>query len=141
MFAADSVNVPEPDFVNVPVPVAIGSATATSPVFASTVNAKAPSNAFPDDTSNVNVPASACTSAAAANVTRPVNVLLPLVLRITPFDEIPEPLTVNASATALNPPETDNAAPDDTVVAPSVVPNAVLFEIATTPVEMVVAPV
>ena len=39
VFAVDNVNVPDPDFVNVPVLVAIGSATATSPVFASTVNA------------------------------------------------------------------------------------------------------
>ena len=37
VFAADNVNVPEPDFVNVPVLVAIGSATVTAPVFASKV--------------------------------------------------------------------------------------------------------
>ena len=55
----DNVNVPEPDFVNVPVDVAIGSATRTSPVFASNVKLNVPVNALPDDGSNVNVPESA----------------------------------------------------------------------------------
>jgi len=37
-FAADNVNVPKPEFVNVPVLVAIGSRTVTTPVFAANVN-------------------------------------------------------------------------------------------------------
>jgi len=58
VLAADIVNVPEPDFVNVPVDVAIGSATTTSPVFASNVKLNVPVIALPDDGSNVNVPES-----------------------------------------------------------------------------------
>ena len=49
---------PEPDFVNVPVDVAIGSATTASPVFASNVKLNVPVNALPDAGSNVNVPES-----------------------------------------------------------------------------------
>ena len=58
MLAADIVNVPEPDFVNVPVDVAIGSETTTSPVFASNVKLNVPVIALPVDGSNVNVPES-----------------------------------------------------------------------------------
>ena len=54
----DNVNEPEPDFVNVPVDVAIGSATATSPLFASNVKLCVPVIALPVDVSNVNVPES-----------------------------------------------------------------------------------
>ena len=59
VLTADNVNVAEPDFVNVPVDVAIGSATTTAPVFASTVRLNVPVIALPDDGSNVNVPESA----------------------------------------------------------------------------------
>ena len=58
VLSPDKVNVPEPDFVNVPVDVAIGSATTTSPVFASNVKLNVPVIALPDDGSNVNVPES-----------------------------------------------------------------------------------
>ena len=54
----DNVNEPEPDFVNVPVNVAIGSTTATSPLFASNVKLYVPVIALPVDGSNVNVPES-----------------------------------------------------------------------------------
>ena len=54
---ADNVNVPEPDFVNVPVDVAIGSATVVLPLPA-TVRANSPSTALPGDTSMVSVLAS-----------------------------------------------------------------------------------
>ncbi len=57
VFVADNVNVPDPDFVNVPVPVAIGSATVVFPT-PSNVNPKAPLNALPDETSKVSVPES-----------------------------------------------------------------------------------
>ena len=62
------------------------------------------------------------------------------VFRIAPFDEIPEPVISIGSATFVRLPDTDNTAPDDTVVFPTDVPNAVLFEIATTPVEIFVTP-
>ena len=58
VLTAASVNVPEPDLVSVPVDVAIGSATVTSPVFASNVRLNVPVTAFPDDGSNVRVPES-----------------------------------------------------------------------------------
>ena len=55
----DNVNEPEPDFVNVPVDVSIGSATTTAaPVFASNVRLNVPVIALPVDGSNVNVPES-----------------------------------------------------------------------------------
>ena len=59
VLTADNVNVPEPDFVNVPVDVAIGSATTTSPVFASNVKLNVPVIALPVDGSNVKVSVSA----------------------------------------------------------------------------------
>ena len=65
-------------------------------------------------------------------------------MRIAPFDEIPEPVIEIGSVTPDNPPDNDNAAPDDTVVVDvdtPLSPNAVLFEIATTPAEIVVVPV
>ena len=59
VLTADNVSVPEPDFVNIPVDVAIGSATTTAaPVFASNVRLNVPVIALPVDGSNVNVPES-----------------------------------------------------------------------------------
>ena len=79
----------------------------------------------------------------AVNVTKPVIVFVPLVLRIAPFGLLvnPSPLTVIGSAIAVNEPDSDNSAPDATVVAPAVVPRAELLLIATTPAEIVVVPV
>ena len=82
----------------------------------------------------------------AANVTKPVILFVPLVLRIAPFGlpVNPRPLTVIGSVIAVNEPESDNSAPEATVVEPRNValsPNAVLLLIATTPVEIVVLPV
>jgi hypothetical protein len=48
---------------------------------------------------------------------------------------------VIGSVIAVNEPESDNSAPDATVVEPVVVPRAELLLIATTPVEIVVLPV
>ena len=56
VLAPDNVNVPPPNFVNVPVDVAIGSETTTSPVFASIVRLNVPVIALPVAGSNVNVP-------------------------------------------------------------------------------------
>ena len=80
----------------------------------------------------------------AANVTKPVIVFVPLVLRIAPFAEIPRPEIVSGSVTPVSPPDRDNAAFKATVVEPRNValsPSAVLLLIATTPVEIVVSPV
>ena len=79
---------------------------------------------------------------AAANVTKPVILFVPLVLRIAPFGlpVNPIPLTVIGSVIAVNEPESDNSAPDATVVEPVVVPRAELLLIATTPAEIVVLP-
>ena len=80
---------------------------------------------------------------AAANVTKPVILFVPLVLRIAPFGlpVNPRPLTVIGSVIAVNGPTSDNSAPEATVVEPVVVPRAELLLIATTPVEIVVLPV
>ena len=66
----------------------------------------------------------------------------PLVLRIAPLGLLvnPRPLTVIGSATAVNEPDIDSAAPEATVVAPVVDPSAVLLLIATTPALIAVAP-
>ncbi len=80
----------------------------------------------------------------AVNVTKPVIVFVPLVLRIAPVVAIPVPEIVSGSVTPLRSPDSDNAAPDATDVVPRNValsPNAVLLLIATTPVEIVVLPV
>ena len=83
---------------------------------------------------------------AAPNVTRPVMVFEPLVLRIAPFGLLvnPRPLTVIGSVTPDSSPEIANSAPDATEVVPRddpLSPSAVLLLIATTPVEIVVFPV
>jgi hypothetical protein len=58
VLTADNVNEPEPFFINLPVDVAIGSETTTSPVFASNVRLNVPVMALPDNGSNVKVPES-----------------------------------------------------------------------------------
>ena len=78
---------------------------------------------------------------AAANVTKPVIVFVPLVLRIARAFEMPVPEIVSGSVTPVRPPDNSSAAPDATVVEPAVVPRAELLLIATTPVEIVVSPV
>ena len=80
---------------------------------------------------------------AAANVTKPVIVFVPLVLRIAPFGlpVNPRPLTVIGSVIAVNEPESDNSAPDDTVVPVPEPPNDEFFVIATTPADTLVRPV
>ena len=95
---------------------------------------------MPDETFKVNVFASDWISLCAPKVTNPEKVLSPEVDLIAPFEDTPVPLIVIASAT-VTPPETFKAAPEATVVAASVVPNEVAFEIANTPLDIVVAPV
>ena len=82
----------------------------------------------------------------AANVTKPVILFVPLMLRIAPFGlpVKPRPLTVIGSVIAVNEPDIDNSAPDATVVEPRddpLSPSAVLLLIAITPAEIVVLPV
>ena len=74
----------------------------------------------------------------------PDQVFVPDVFRIAPFDVTPIPEIVIGSVMPDNPPETLTAAPVATLVddlAVPLSPRDVFFEIATTPVEIVVAPV
>ncbi len=134
----DNVSVPVPDFVNEPEPVVIAAIDDVPTL--STVNPILLPVTPPD---NVNEPASICTSDADVNnVTAPEIMFVPVVLRIAPFGLLvnPRPLTVIGSATVKSP-DSDNAAPDDTVVPVPEPPNDELFVIATTPAETVVVPV
>ena len=135
--APDNVSVPEPDFVSEPEPV-VTAATDDVPGL-SIVNAMLVAVTPPD---NVNDdPESICTSDADVDsVTAAEITFVPDVLRIAPADDTPDPVIVSGSATVI-PPDTDNAAPDDTVVPVPVPPNADALLIATTPAEIVVAPV
>lgn len=74
----------------------------------------------------------------------PDQVFVPDVFRIAPFDNRPVPEIVIGSVTPVSPPDTLTDAPDATLVVDLSVPlspSEVFFEIATTPVEIVVAPV
>ena len=139
VFAPDNVNVPAPDFVNVPEPVVIAAIDDVPTL--STVNPMSVPVTPPD---NVNEPASICTSDADVNnVTAPEIMLVPLVLRIAPPVDTPEPVISIGSATVKDP-DNDNAALFATVVLPRLPafsPRAVLLLIANTPAEIVVSPV
>jgi len=140
VLTADNVNVPVPDFVNVPEPVVIAAIDEVPTL--STVNPMSVPVTPPD---NVNDDSeSICTSDADVNnVTTPVIVCEPLVLRIAPLVDTPEPVISIGSAT-VKVPDNDNAALFATVVLPRespFLPSAVLLLIATTPVEIVVSPV
>ena len=136
----DNVNVPAPDFVNVPVPVVIAAIDDVPGL--STVNPMSVPVTPPD---NVNdEPESICTSVADVNkVTAPETVCVPLLLRIAPLVDTPEPVISIGSAT-VKVPDNDNAALLATVVfprEPKFSPSAVLLLIATSPAEIVVSPV
>jgi len=137
VLAPDNVNVPAPLLVSVPEPVVI-AATDDVPGL-SIVNPMLVPVTPPD---NVNDdPESICTSDADVDsVTAAEITFVPDVLRIAPADDTPDPVIVSGSATVI-PPDTDNAAPDATVVPVPVPPNADALLIATTPAETVVAPV
>ena len=97
--------------------------------------------ALPEATYMVKVePLSIWISLSAAKVIRPERVLSSAVFLITPLFEIPVPLMVIASATVMSL-LTCKAAPEATVVAPAVVPSALLWVMLKTPALMVVAPV
>jgi hypothetical protein len=139
VFVPDNANVPEPDFVNVPEPVVIAAIDEVPTL--STVNPISLPVTPPDNVNDESV--SICTSDAANIVTAPEIVCVPLVLRIAPLVDTPEPVISIGSAT-VKVPDNDNAALFATVVLPRVTPlspSAVLLLIATTPVEIVVSPV
>ena len=71
---------------------------------------------------------------------RPESVLVPLTFRIAPFEEIPVPLMVIASATVMSLLKC-KVAPEATVVAPAVLPKPFAWVIAKVPTLTVVAPV
>ena len=132
-----NVNVPEPNFVNVPVPVVIAAIDDVPTL--STVNPKVLPVTPPD---NVNdEPVSICTSDAANMVTAPVQMLLPETFRITPLVETPDPRMEMGSATVI-PPDTsiDELFAVLIDVEPADVPSDAAFETCTTPAEIVVAP-
>jgi hypothetical protein len=139
VLAFDNVNVPVPNFVNVPEPVVIAAIDDVPTL--STVNPKLLPVTPPD---NVNdEPVSICTSDAANIVTAPEIVLVPPVLRIAPLLDTPVPV-ISIGSVTVKVPDNDNAALSATVVLPRVPalsPSAVLLLIATTPVEIVVSPV
>ena len=133
----DSVNVPALVFVSVPVPVAIAPATVVVPMPSMVRLVLVPETPF----ESVNVEdASTWTSAAPPRDNTPEIVFEPDVLRNAPADDEPVPVMVIGSPSEM-PPETDNVPPSDTVVAPADVPSADALEIASVPVETVVAPV
>ena len=136
MFVPDNVNVPAPNFVKEPEPVVIAAIDDVPTL--STVNPMSVPVTPPD---NVNdEPVSICTSDAANIVTAPEIVFVPLVLRITPLVDTPEPVISIGSAT-VKVPDNDNTALFATVVPVPEPPNDELFVIATTPAETLVAPV
>ena len=97
--------------------------------------------ALPEATFMVKVePLSIWISLSAAKVIRPERVLSSAVFLIAPFEEIPVPLMVMASATVMSLLKC-NAAPEVMVVAPAVVPSALLWVMLKTPALMVVLPV
>ena len=134
------VSVPAPVLVRLPVEVAIGSAIDEVPT-ESMVKLKVPVIALPEATFKAKVvPVSIWISASAAKVIRPDKVLESATLRIAPLVEIPVPPIVIASATVMLLLKC-RAAPEATVVVPAVVPRALLWVIAITPLLMVVSPV
>ena len=96
---ASVTNTPAPDLVKVEIGVSIGSDTVILPAPVNVIAvALVASNALPEATSNVNVPAELPIVAAALSVTAPVTVLLLARLSKAP---VPEPLAaiVNGSET------------------------------------------
>ena len=137
---ADSVRVPAPDLVSAPEPVAIAPDIVVVPTLSMVRSVFDPPTP-PDNTSVEEV--STWISAAALKVICDEMVFVPDVLRIAPISVTvvtPSP-AIDSASTIVMPPEMLSVASDATVVEPSVVPRAVALVIATTPVEIVVAPV
>jgi hypothetical protein len=124
----------------------IASFTTKSPTPANASSGVADeSNELPEVTSNVNVESDPVlpTLELPESVTKPVTELLPDVLTTAPVLPTPVPTMVKGSVTVMSP-ETETAAPLETVVDDRVEPSspsAVALEIATTPADTVVEPV
>ena len=125
VFAPLNVSLPEPSFVSVPLVVAIGSATVTSPPPPKVRFAAVPVMALPAATSKVRLPASALMrTPLEPRATAVERLFAPLRLRSAPSELVPVPFRVTALA-MLRPPCTCNPAPAVTAALP--VPSAVLF--------------
>ena len=92
-------------------------------------------------TSNVNVPAVLPMVVAAPNVTKPVIVLEPLLLRIAPRLPTPAPLAVLMASAIVIPPCNASVAPEVIETPPALVPTAPLLAATNVPAVMEVAPV
>jgi len=116
VFTVDKVSVAEPDFVN-------------------------ESDDPPDTAPEISAAAAAFTVAPPEPIaTVPDNLPLATENFTAPADERPAPTMVNGSATVTAAP-TSNVAPDDTEVAPAVVPKPVAFSTTIVPYAIEVIPV
>ena len=98
-------------------------------------------NALPLATLKVNVPAVLPMVVAAPNVTKPVIVLEPLLLRIAPSPPTPVPLAVLIASAIVIPPCNTSVAPAEIETPPALVPTAPLFAAIKVPAVIEVAPV
>jgi len=137
VFVADNVSVPAPDFVKVPVPVAIAAETVEVPTLSMVRFVFVP--VIPPDIVKV-VPESIWISDVAPRVIAPDQIFVPDVFCSAPADDEPSPEIVNASA-MVTLPDTLIDAPLVTDVAAAVVPKLDAFDTAIEPALTVVAPV
>ena len=114
----ESESVPAPFLVSVPVVVSMAPLIAIVPEPSTVRFFPAP----PTELERVSVPESDCTWEWLVKVIAPLNVLLPLVLRITPVAEEPVPAIDSASVSVM-PPLTDNAPVEVIDVEPADVPS------------------
>jgi hypothetical protein len=139
---ASVTNTPVPDLVNVEIGVSIGSDTVMLPAPVNVI-AGVPlvaSNALPEATSKVNVPAELPIVAAAFSVTALVTELLFARLSKAPVPE-PLPPIVKGSETESSEPSKCTAPVLLTSVIPAVVPSAAFLATLSTPAETLVVPV
>ena len=124
MLAPDSVAVPVPALVSVPVLVLMDPWMAMLPA-PSRVRLCVPYKAMPLVGARVSVPASLAMLVAPASATLVVSVLLPLILRTAPKPPKPVPFTLRTSAVVI-PPCRPSVAPALTKVSPAPAPSAPL---------------
>ena len=124
MLATLSESVPLPDLVNPPRPLIPIVETVVLP--APEIVRRFPALVTPPV--RVKVPASDAIVAAPVSVIAPESVLLPEIFLNAPSEEIPEPAISKISPTVMLL-EICRAAPETTVVLPSVEPNAEELEI------------
>ena len=139
MFAPESVSVPAPSLVSVPVVVPITALIVVSPAPPTVSGCVAP--VIPP-VAIVSVPASELIRAPPApSVIAPVQLLLFARLRRTPPPLTPVPASVMGSAIVSPLPLISSSAPEATVVPVPVPPSAELFAAASVPTLTLVAPV